>query len=64
MLPCIIGTGTDKAHGKDGVVCDLWIGIVGEFTEGVEYVKFGVTDGAEGEGERDSSSDHRLAVAQ
>lgn len=62
--PGVVRARPDEAHGENGVVRHLGVGVVRELAERVQDVELGVGDGAEGEGERHGATDHRLAVAQ
>lgn len=45
-------TAAYHAHGKDGVVGDLWVSIVGELAECVQDVEARIRHGDQGQGQR------------
>lgn len=57
-------TAAHHAHGEDGVVRDLGVGVVGELAEGVQDVQTGVGHGNESQGQRHGSPQGGLAVTQ
>lgn len=57
-------TAAHHAHGKDGVVGDLGVSIVGELAEGVEDVEARVGDGDERQGEGHGSAQGGLPIPQ
>lgn len=57
-------TTAHHAHGKDGVVGNLWVSIVRELAEGVQDVQTRIGHGDESEGQGYRSPQGGLSIAQ
>lgn len=57
-------TAAHHAHGKDGVVGDFGVSIVGELAEGVKDVESGVRDRDERQGQGHSTAQGGLPIPQ
>lgn len=57
-------TAAHHAHGKDGVIGDLGVSIVGELAEGVKDVEPGVGDRDKCQGQGHSTAEGRLPIPQ
>lgn len=50
VVPSVVGTGSHKAHGEDGVVSDLLVCVVGILVEHVDDAQLRVRDICECDG--------------
>ena len=57
-------TAAHHAHGEDGVMGDLWVGVVGELAERVQDVEAWVGHGDQGQRQRHRAPQGGLSVPQ
>lgn len=64
VIARILRTTAHHAHGKDGVVRDLGVSVMGKLAEGVQDIETRVRHGYESQGEGHCSPQGGLTIAQ
>lgn len=61
-IPCVVSSSADETHGKDGVVGDVIVGVVGILVEYVDDGQLWVGDGTQSDSQRHRPTHGWLAV--